>query len=140
MENEKQELERKSEKFNKNRKLYKWDILFPLVAGMSVPIGAFLLLNCFRAFDVEPFSLVKNTIFGPITGGQFFIGGVATICSFFGGIFSLFNYAEYKNKVKNENAIKTSIEYLNGALEKAKEDLNEMKKQKTEENKNKDLE
>jgi len=71
MENEKQELERKSEKFNKNRKLYKWDILFPLVVGMSVPIGVFLLLNCFRAFDVEPFSLVKNTIFGPITGGQF---------------------------------------------------------------------
>lgn len=53
----------------------------------------------------------------------------------FGGLFSLSNYVEYKANVKKEKARKASIEYLNGALEKAKEDLNEMKKQKTEENK-----
>lgn len=68
MENEKQELERKSIRFNKNIKFKKRDIFFPLVAGISSPILAYIILNYFGIFDIEPFSLTMNTAFASITG------------------------------------------------------------------------
>jgi len=131
MQIEKQELEEKSRNFQAFRKSYKRDVFGPFVTWFSAALVVNVIFNIFGNFDLEPF----NTMIGPMTLETFITMGVSALGVFGGLPFTLFNYAEYREKLKVQNARKSSIEYLNRALEKAKVDLAVMKKHKTEETK-----
>jgi len=131
---EKRELQEKLNYYNKTKKTRKGFILFPFIVFTFAPV---IVFSIFDALGVTGSEAIINTFWGPIENGLFYKIAFTSLFSPLGGLMSIANYNDFKKEKKEEEARKSAIEYLNGALEKAKEDLEEMKKQKTEESKKK---
>lgn len=125
------ELRGKSRNFKKNKKAKKESIFYPALISIISSILAYVLLKQLGILNIEPFSKVfPNTLFGPMTCGEFYVTVLGGLATFLGSTLSLYNYLEYRIDLKKERARQATLEYLDGALEKAKQDLRQMEKTK----------
>lgn len=127
MENRIQELTKESEEYPVIKKKYIPAYLYSGLVGGIIGTG---LLNWILT-GTNPYSLNYDTVYGTFNYGLYLsmVGGIPTFG--LGSILSLIDYSNYKNKVKKGNGINSELEFLKLQIEKEKETLVSLQKDKT---------
>ena len=123
-----EEIENKIELLTKKNKNEKF------IPGISIGIicgVAFLPLVIWPLFGSNPFTTQVDTIFGLMSNATFYTSVMGGVCIPLG---ILLDYRIYKRGKNDKNAVKCSIEFLKSRLEKEKETLASLKKEKTRNN------
>ena len=127
MEGKIQELTKESKKYPESEKKYKPLYLYSVLgAAILVMPHLFWLLT-----GVNPYLCSIDTVFGPVNQALFYASTAVAIGIPFGSIFTWIDYSNFKERAKIGKGISSELEFLKFQIEKEKETLVSLQKEKT---------